>query len=85
MCNQSVGLIAAAMERVGIATVCISLVRSIAEKMRAPRSLVVPFAFGYPLDRPNDAEAQRRVVQAGLELIGSKGPGPVLKQYGAGD
>ncbi len=83
MCNQSVGLIAAAMERVGVATTCISLVLSIAEKVRAPRSLVVPYAFGYPLDRPNDAQAQRRVMQAALEMLNDEGPGPVLRKHGS--
>lgn len=81
MCNQSVGLIAAALEMQGIATVCIALVRSIAERVRPPRALVVPFAFGYPLDRPNDAKAQRRVLRAALELLAEEGPGPVLRDY----
>ena len=45
MCTQSVGLLAAAVERVGIPTACIALVRSVAKTLRAPRMLAVPFGF----------------------------------------
>ncbi len=81
MCNQSVGLIAAELERQRIATVCIALVRSIAERVRPPRALVVPFPFGYPLDRPGDAPAQQRVVGAALELFEHPGPPPLLTVF----
>lgn len=78
MCNQSVGLIAAELERQGIATVCIALVRSIAERVRPPRALVVPFPFGYPLQRPSDPTAQLYVMRAALRLLEHPGPPPVL-------
>jgi len=49
MCNQSVGLIASVIEKSGIPTVCLSLLREVAEKVRPPRTLFVPFPIGYPL------------------------------------
>lgn len=69
MCNQTVGLIAAELERHGIATVCLQLLRVVAEKVRPPRSLVLPFPHGYPLGRPKDAAGQRAVIRAALELL----------------
>jgi hypothetical protein len=48
MCNQAVSLIAAEIERRGIPTVCVILLREIAERVRPPRALSVPFPLGYP-------------------------------------
>ena len=78
MCNQAVSLIAAELERRGIATVCIILLRQIAEKVRPPRALSVPFRHGYPLDAPNDAARQRRVVEAALALLERDATPPLL-------
>jgi hypothetical protein len=69
MCNQAVSLIAAEIERQGITTVCIVLLREIAEKVRPPRALLVPFRHGYPLDRPHDAARQRAVLEGALGLV----------------
>ena len=69
MCNQAVGLIAAELERQGIATVCIMLLREVAERVRPPRSLVVPYEHGFPLGAPNDAPLQREVIVHALSLL----------------
>ena len=69
MCNQAVSLIAAEIERRGIPTVCVMLLREIAEKVRPPRALAVPFPHGYPLGRANDAELQKKVMRAALALL----------------
>ena len=81
MCNQAVSLIAAELERQGIATVCIILLRFVAERVRPPRALAVPFRHGYPLGAPNDAALQRDVVLKALSLLERSGPPPVLKDY----
>jgi len=69
MCNQSVGLVQGAMEEAGIATVSINLLGDVARKVRPPRSLIVPFRFGHPLGRPNDAAQQRQVITEALDLL----------------
>ena len=69
MCNQAVGLVAAEMERQGITTVAIQLLRSVAEKVRPPRALIVPFRHGYPLGVPKDAEGQQVVIEAALRML----------------
>jgi hypothetical protein len=74
MCNQTVSLIAAEIERRGIATVCVMLLREVAEKVRPPRALVVPFAHGFPLGKPHDAEEQKKVMRAALALLDRDAP-----------
>ena len=69
MCNQAVGLVAAELERRGISTVVIQLLRWVAEKVRPPRALCVPFRHGYPLDTPKDPEKQRAVIRAALNML----------------
>jgi hypothetical protein len=64
-----VGLVAAELERQGIASVAIQLLREVALRLRPPRALCVPFPHGYPLGRPGDAAGQRRVIEGALRLL----------------
>lgn len=81
MCNQAVSLIAAAIEERGIPTTCIILLRDIAEQVRPPRALCVPFDLGYPLGKPHDAELQRDVITAALALLEKDGEPPVIEDW----
>ena len=82
MCNQTVGLVSAALERQGISTVSLQLLREVAEAVRPPRSLLVPFSHGYPLGRPHDPPGQRAVLEAALRLLEDPGLAPpVLAEY----
>lgn len=83
MCNQSVGLIASVIEKAGIPTVGLSLLREVTEKVRPPRTLFVPFPFGYTLGEPNQPELQQRVISASLELLAAPEPLPVLVNFKA--
>ena len=78
MCNQAVSLAAAELERQGIATVCIQLLREVAERVRPPRALCVPFRHGYPLDAPNQPERQHAVIEAALRLLEQPSASPPL-------
>ena len=69
MCNQAVGLVAAELERQGIASVAIQLLRRVAEAVRPPRALFVPFRHGYPLDAPSDPPRQTAVLEAALAML----------------
>ena len=72
-------LVAAELERQGIATVVIQLLRNVAERVRPPRALYVPFRHGYPLDAADAPERQHAVLEAALRLLESAdGPPPVL-------
>lgn len=61
--------IAHRLERAGIATVVIGLVKLHLEKINPPRALWVPFELGRPMGPPNDAEFQRDVLRAALSLL----------------
>lgn len=77
------GLIAAELERQGIATVAIQLLRKVAERVRPPRSLVVPFSHGYPLGSPGEPELQRAVLEAALRMLENEGlRPPALAEFG---
>ena len=62
-------LVAAELERRGVATVAIQLLREVAEKVRPPRALFVPFKHGYPLGVPNEPARQHKVIEAALRLF----------------
>lgn len=81
MCTQSVGLLAAVLEERGISTTCIALVRSVAEHLRPPRALTVPFPFGSPLGVAHDVPTQLSVMRQTLALLEEPGPPPILRDY----
>ncbi len=78
MCNQAVSLLAAAIERRGIPTVCLALLREVALKVRPPRALFVPYAHGFALGKPHDAALQKKVMLDALALL-EREKGPVLE------
>ncbi|MFQ5668328.1 MAG: hypothetical protein ACE5I7_18110 [Candidatus Binatia bacterium] len=63
------GLVAAELERQGISTVAIQLLREVAQRVRPPRALFVPFRHGYPLDTPEEPRRQHAVLDAALSLL----------------
>lgn len=69
MCNQAVGLVAAELERRGISTVVLQLLREVAQRVRPPRALFVPFRHGYPLHSPGEPDRQHAVIEAALSLL----------------
>jgi len=81
MCNQTVSLIAAELERQGISTVNLLLLREVGEAVHSPRALWVPFPHGYPLDRPKDPPRQMAVLEAALRLLETAERPPVLEEY----
>ena len=86
MCNQTVGLIAAELERRGIPTVTLQLLRSIAEAVKPPRGLWVPFPHGYPLHKPSEPELQKRVMRRALRMAADPSHKPgVLLDYNPED
>lgn len=68
------------LEREGIMTTGISLVRENTESMQPPRALWVSFPLGRPLGVSHDAAFQHRVIGAALNLL-ERNEGPVLEDY----
>ena len=82
MCNQAVSLVAAELERRGISTVVLQLLRSAAERVRPPRALCVPFRHGYPFDAPHDPARQHAVLDAALRLFEDRSlQPPVIAEF----
>ncbi len=76
MCSQAVGLVAGEIERKGISTVAIQLLREVAERVQPPRALFVPFRHGYPLDAPGEQARQHAVLEAALHLLEARAATP---------
>lgn len=71
MCNQSVGLIQSVIEKTGIPTVSITLLREITAKVAPPRALFEDYPFGYPLGAPHDVPLQRCIILKALGMLSS--------------
>lgn len=69
MCVQTVGLIQAEIERKGIATVSISLLREVTEIIKPPRALFVPYKLGFPLGEANNLQLQNQIIAKALSLF----------------
>ena len=77
---QAVGLIAAEIERLGIPTTSVSLLREITEVTKPPRALFVPYPLGFPLGEPNNPKLQRRIIDAALALL-NRNNTPLMVDY----
>ena len=75
------GLIQSLIEKSGIPTVSITLLREVTERVRPPRALVVDRPLGYPLGRPHDAGLQKRIIMAALELLSCPVQKPLLIEF----
>ncbi len=63
------GLIQREIEKAGIATIGISIVREFTEKVQPPRSVFLRWPFGHPLGEPNNVKQQRTVVLEALKAL----------------
>jgi hypothetical protein len=75
-----VGALGHYLEREGVPTAQISLIREQTAAIRPPRALWVPFMLGRPFGAPGDAGFQRRVLLALLSLF-ERPSGPLLEDY----
>jgi hypothetical protein len=64
-----VGLVARVLEASGIPTVTLSLIPDLTRAVGAPRLAGISYPFGRPLGRPHDADGQRAVLRAMLDLL----------------
>jgi hypothetical protein len=66
-----VGLVQRVLEASGIATVTLALIPDLTRAVGVPRLAGISYPFGRPLGRPHDADGQRAVLRAMLELLSS--------------
>lgn len=68
------------IEREGVPTAQISLIREQTTAIRPPRALWVPFMLGRPFGAPSELDFQRKVLRAALSLF-ERESGPVLEDF----
>jgi D-proline reductase (dithiol) PrdB len=76
-----VGLIQGAIEKAGIPTVSISLLREVTQKVAPPRVLFVDRPLGYPLGTPHMADEQHEIIAAALKVLESTDPLPLFVEF----
>lgn len=73
------GLIAREIERAGIPTVALSVVREASQRSPAPRNVFVPFRLGQVFGEPGAVAQQRAVLVDTLAAFGRvRNPGGIL-------
>ena len=63
------GLIQRAIEEAGIPTLSISLNRTVTEKVRPPRAVLVGYPLGHPMGGPFDNKTQTSLLKEGFTLL----------------
>lgn len=63
------GLIQREIEKAGIATIGVSIVREFTEKVQPPRTVFLRWPFGHPLGEPGNVRQQRAVVLEALKAL----------------
>ena len=77
------GLIQSVIERSGIPTVSVTLLREITNKVEPPRALFVDRPLGYPLGEPNNRTLQTRIILQALALPARPAGGITLSESDA--
>jgi hypothetical protein len=74
-----VGLIQREIERAGIATIGISIVRQYTEKVKPPRTVYLRWPFGHPLGEPGNVRQHQAVLfEAFKALYAIDTPGEII-------
>ena len=74
------GALANYIERAGVATASISLIREQSEAVQPPRALWVPFDLGRPLGSSADPDFQKGVIRAALGMLDTAKE-PTIEDY----
>jgi hypothetical protein len=77
-------VIARVLEERGLSTVALSLVREHSVRIKAPRTVWVPFPFGISVGHRNDVREQRAVLDLAFSTL-TASEGPVLLDFVAAD
>ena len=73
------GLIQREIEKAGIPTVGVTIIREYTEKVQPPRSVFIKWPFGHPLGEPGNTRQQRTVVLEALKALYSiSTPGEII-------
>ena len=81
MCHQSVGLIQSVIEKAGIPTVSVTLLREVTERVGPPRALYIDRPLGYPLGEANNRPLQKAIIISALEMLSIAVRGPLVRDF----
>lgn len=81
MCHQSVGLVQSIIEKSGIPTASITLLREVTERVKPPRALLVDRPLGYPLGEPRNVDLQKDIIKAALRLLRQPIGEPLIVEF----
>ena len=69
------GLVQRVLEAKGFSTVALSMIPELTRAVGVPRLVGISYPMGRPLGRPHDADGQRAILRALLELLATaQGP-----------
>ena len=69
------------MEREGLATASVSIVKEITAELRPPRAVFVPWPLGHPFGKAGNLEQQRAVLYDMLGLLETaEAPGALIER-----
>lgn len=80
LCPRTVCTLAHVFEAAGLATLVITPLRAVAERMGVPRTLHTEFPLGLSLGKPRDEKFQTDVLMAAFDLL-NEPQGPVIKTF----
>lgn len=63
------GLIQRAIEEARIPTLSVSLNRTVTEKVKPPRAVLVGYPLGHPMGKPFNKKTQTSLLKEGLTLL----------------
>jgi len=75
-----VPVLARTFEKVGLATVVVTMMPIWSERIGVPRTLAVSFPFGHTLGHAGDSKEQRQVVRAALQCMEEMGEPGAIKE-----
>lgn len=81
-CHQAMAVLARAIERTGLPTVCSTNARDITERVRPPRSGFLNYPLGNCVGRPHEADEQRSVCADILALADRDEPAGMIANLG---
>ncbi len=73
------GLIQREIEKAGIPTISISILRKLTEEVRPPRAIYLKWPFGHPLGEPGNVAQQMTVLRDAFKALKEiKEPGTII-------
>lgn len=75
------GLVAGVLEQRGIATVVLSCLAEVTERVRPPRWLALPYPLGFPLGAAGDVDLQKRILRQAIQLLSEHRAPPLSRSF----